>query len=583
MGISWYIQRARRMSALEIAQKAWARAREPWLLHGVIRAPGVARLRDDVRLPFELAPTDQLDHPALLRVAKRVRSRDRWVLGLGWLNCRQWDWCTDPVTGQRWPSGPAYRINYRQQGSEIRLTWELNRFHDLTIMAQAFFLTGERGYVEEIDWVLSEWERANPVGMGPNWISAMEAAIRVVNLTWTARLIGSARPDLMERLGRQVSQHRRYIAAHLSKGSSANNHVVLELMGLVVAEAFWQEAGMPDQCQRHARQFVTALDQQTGPDGLHGEMASHYHLLVSEAAWHVGTALGARGLDSGPLAALLGRLSTVIEALTVSEGMCRFGDDDDGAIVRFPDDAVRWDQVLSGGSASAWVPLSSRPPVPDWRQAIFDGLVVIRWHDWRVVIDAAAVGWGPLYAHAHDDGGSVYIAYGGRWWVIDPGTGVYFRDLNRRRSMVEALSHNAPVPTGRRAFLTAPFGWGRLPVRFRVSTVTPASTDAIAVAVVDERDQIRRTVWVSDQTVRIIDEATTPFRVRLTMAGEPPRREGCGRHRIRQSGMELCLSAATPVHFETARWCRRFGEVPQPVCQWLIGPVLRTEWEVSRC
>jgi hypothetical protein len=68
-------------------------------------------------------------------------------------------------------------------GADVRVVWELNRLHHLVTLGRAYLLTGNERYTEEFLLQLASWYEANPPNFGANWVTAMEAGIRAVNIT----------------------------------------------------------------------------------------------------------------------------------------------------------------------------------------------------------------------------------------------------------------------------------------------------------------------------------------------------------------------------------------------------------------
>src|SRR5579863_5617624 len=68
--------------------------------------------------------------------------------------------------------------------------WELNRHQHLVLLAQAFRLTEQRQYLDEIGTELDSWFEANPVQRGINWASALEVAFRSLSWMWVDHLAG---------------------------------------------------------------------------------------------------------------------------------------------------------------------------------------------------------------------------------------------------------------------------------------------------------------------------------------------------------------------------------------------------------
>lgn len=511
MDIRWYLNRLKKMSIYEINTKIVQSIREPFVVERLRKITKGLKLRD-VELPFESMPLVDLWDEDILSVADRVKQGDRWVLGLGWRTNAQWHWTADLHSGKHWPSVPSRHINYRVPGTEIRLTWELNRFHDLTVLAQAFWMTEDSTYLDEVVSLFEEWQTINPIGQGPNWISAMESAIRIVNMTWVARMIRNASPKFVEKLGLQVEVHKQHINHHLSLGSSANNHLLLEWMGLIYSEAFWCDPKQAHRVADYIDRFTAELERQTGRDGMNREMSSHYHLFVTEAALHVRIAGLANNVRNERLDAIVQKMQSVVSALTIEEGICQFGDDDGGAIVRLAHQ--KWEHLLSGMKASPW--FSVCPEVEDLDDlTIFDGVVVARRGMFHVVVDCGDFGLPPLYAHAHDDTGSIYVGFGGHWLIVDPGTGSYFRNPSQRMDLASAHAHNWSLVQGVfRGKMSGAFCWEGAQPEVLVDKLSH-SEDGITIVM--KQGSVTRTIHIADK-VAITDVGTLPMSGRMTMS-----------------------------------------------------------------
>ncbi|HUR44573.1 MAG TPA: hypothetical protein VMZ27_01765, partial [Candidatus Saccharimonadales bacterium] len=139
------------------------------------------------------------------------------------------------------------RLNHRQLPgkADVKLVWELSRWHELTRLAQAGWLLEERCFAEKtLDW-LESWVTSNPPGIGWNWTSALESGLRLIQFTWIDALItaGIDFPQKSERLNclrhALLGPHARFTWRYRSFGSSANNHLIGELAGLIIACVRW--------------------------------------------------------------------------------------------------------------------------------------------------------------------------------------------------------------------------------------------------------------------------------------------------------------------------------------------------------
>ena len=153
------------------------------------------------------------------------------------------DWFRDPVTGRRSvPDRYAFRIDHRseEQVGNVKQVWELSRLQHLTLLATAWFLTHDEQYARRVAEHLRSWWRENPFLSGIHWTSGIELGIRLISLAWIRRLLDDwpGVADLFERDAlavRQIRWHQQYLAAFPSRGSSANNHVIAEAAGQLVA------------------------------------------------------------------------------------------------------------------------------------------------------------------------------------------------------------------------------------------------------------------------------------------------------------------------------------------------------------
>ena len=79
------------------------------------------------------------------------------------------------------------------RAGDHKVIWELNRHQHLTLLAQAFLLTGRREYLDEAFRQIESWLDANPFLRGINWASALEVAFRALSWAWLWHMAGE--PD----------------------------------------------------------------------------------------------------------------------------------------------------------------------------------------------------------------------------------------------------------------------------------------------------------------------------------------------------------------------------------------------------
>src|SRR5690606_12543682 len=135
-------------------------------------------------------------------------------------------------------------LNHRElpTGADIKLIWELSRWHPIVRLAQAGWLLSDASATKRAIAWLEDWARRKPPYLGWNWTSALEAGIRLVNFTWIDAVLaaGGVDSDRIEDLRQQILPARVwYTWRHRAFRSSANHHLLGELAGLNIALCRW--------------------------------------------------------------------------------------------------------------------------------------------------------------------------------------------------------------------------------------------------------------------------------------------------------------------------------------------------------
>jgi len=127
---------------------------------------------------------------------------------------------------------------------------------------RAYRLTGETRFAQAVAEQIDSWLEQNPFGIGMNWRSGLELAIRLISWVWALDLIeGSGVVDqrLRHRILDSAARHIWEIDRKYSRGSSVNNHLIGEAAGVFVAadgsEVSWTALNMHDDTFIHVRQF----------------------------------------------------------------------------------------------------------------------------------------------------------------------------------------------------------------------------------------------------------------------------------------------------------------------------------------
>jgi hypothetical protein len=498
--LGWYVNRFRGMSVAEVGWRFSDQARKVAWRRFQVGSEGIPPAGRRGRGPasavrgvpgrhfeatlslgaVEQVPPDVRDR--LIEAADELLD-GRWeILGVERKDMGDPDWFFDPVTGRRAPEHDySLGIDSRSESvsGNVKQVWELSRLHHLTLLAAAYALSGERRYAERVADHLRSWWAKNRFLSGIHWTSGIELGIRLISFVWIRRLLDGwegveslfdDNPDARV----QIWWHQRFLAGFQSRGSSANNHVIAEAAGQLIASLAFPWFPESEGWENHARALLEdELADNTFPSGLNRELASDYHVLVAELGLlAVAEADRAgRSLSDRTSQLLCGMLDAAASVVDVRLGGPRQGDSDDGRALLLDDPGGnRWESVLAlGGSifgTPEWWPvagadaksvlvssLALRHPSVEHqsrRRSHFAdaGLTIMRstLPDGRELwcrCDAGPHGYLSIAAHAHADALSVEVRVDGVEVLADPGTYCYQGKQEWRSFFRSTVGHNA--------------------------------------------------------------------------------------------------------------------------------------------
>jgi hypothetical protein len=485
----WYLRRLRGMSPTEVLYRALDSGRRKIWAYRQVRPGHAAALPRDTleeRSFASVLPTsarDRIDSDAamaVLKAADGVLAGTWTALGVTRTDSANPDWFHDPVTGRRAPDDRlAFRIRHRDETEtgNIKQVWEMSRHHHITVLATAWWLTQNERYAEAAAEQLRSWWSANPFLTGVHWTSGIEAGIRLISWAWTRRLLDEWPKvgDLFEHNDdalRQIAWHQEFLSAFPSRGSSANNHIVAEAAGRLVAACAFPWYGRSGQWRRSAAGLLEReLAANTFDDGLNRELATDYHRFVLELGL-----VAAVEADAGDVAlstATWERLARMLDAgaaiLDASGRPPRQGDGDEGrALVIDDPERDPWATALATGAALLgtpdwWPPMANGvegsllgalgrsrklPRLSDRPRRFADaGLVILRsreqdGHEIWCRCDAGPHGFLSIAAHAHADALSLEVRHDGVDLFADPGTYCYHGEPMWREWFRSTAAHN---------------------------------------------------------------------------------------------------------------------------------------------
>ncbi len=356
-------------------------------------------------------------------------------------------WLRDGYTGAEWPLEPAGNLPLaRGDGSDIRTIWELSRCYHFVALARAFWRTGDPRFVTGFREQAESWLAANPAGLGPNWVSPLDVAIRGANWALAAVILARA-PGLPARFWAGYLASLRIAARHIRRNLEwhpvyRGNHYISNAVGLVYLGALFRDDPEGDGWLRTGAAILRReMDWQVHPDGVCFEGSIGYHRLVTEFfTW--GGAVVQRNLPTALPPAWwrrLGRMRGFIEAYLDAEGRAPLvGDADDGRLHHLCAEAARHPRRHRAGLRPSVV--GGSPPSAAFPAG---GFYLLRNGRDRCIVRCGPVGLAGAGSHDHNDQLAVELSLDGRDLITDSGTFAYTRDLARRFAFRSVQAHTA--------------------------------------------------------------------------------------------------------------------------------------------
>jgi len=414
------------------------------------------------------------------------------------------DWQSDPTTGRRAPLVHWSRLDplNPQVVGDSKAVWELNRHQWLVRLAQAYRLTGDERYARCVASHLTQWMADNPPGIGINWTSSLEVALRLMSWCWLLALLDGSpalTPDLVPAIRRGVVAHATHVERYLSYYFSPNTHLTGEALGLVYAGVLFP--GMPRASRWSkigTRILLDELPRQILPDGVYFEQATCYQRYTVDIYLQL-LVLGRQNGLTFPCAVREGveHMLDFLLAIRWPDGsMPQIGDADGGRLLplapRAADDyrdlfstaaalfgradyawaatglapETLW--LLGSAAAATFSALVPSPPSAPPSRCFADGGTVVMRSNWesrahQLLFDVGPLGDPVSGAHGHADLLAIQCAGFGEPRIVDPGTFSY-ADQRWRDHFRGTAAHSTVTVDGEgQAVPAGSFRWQRRP------------------------------------------------------------------------------------------------------------------------
>jgi hypothetical protein len=491
--------------------------------------------------------TDQVRHDVdrLIRQAEEILTGSYTVLGVVRSDLVAPDWLAD--------GGAAETMGADLGGApgqvSLKHVWELSRLAPVVDLALAWHVTRDDRFSTRAVELVESWLEVLDDRSSVLWGSGVEAALRVISLSWVTRLLESdqvswQRLNQNDRLGICVHRFLDQLDRFPSRFSSANNHALVEAAGLVVGSLSFRCSQQLEWEQTGIKRLFRQLDLQIDQAGLTHEKAAEYQAFVSEVVTITVAAFDLAGRPRPQkLVDKLAQLVGGVQALT-KVGSPRFGDGDDSTV--FGSDrrtllehahdlgaavlgaAVLGDELpgdeLLGHNPRSTTSVQSRllrtlQPSGERTVSITEPsdkvlaecswLIPLRVGDCVATMRSGSLGYLAVAAHAHADLSSVVLSVAGCPVLIDPGTFTYDSHPEWRRYFRSSSAHNCLSVNGMdHAQYWGPFLWGTAPTA-RLTAYRPSESVATGGVIHDGYSsmgiEVARSAMLTDSSLKLVD------------------------------------------------------------------------------
>ncbi len=415
-----------------------------------------------------VSQVSEKDRATILSSANQTLDHQFEYLGSGKVNMPKIKWNEDFKTGNKWRKGLFY-LKQRQltaKGADIKVPWELSRGHHLLWLGEAYLITHEDKYAQEVVDEIEDWLCENPFMYSVNWACTMDVAIRAVNWMYAVGMVmGSpAVTDVfIAKLFKSFYQHAWFIYNNLERTVPySNNHLFSDLVGLVYLGLLFQDSKKGGQWLDYA---IVALYEeirvQVLPSGVHFERSVSYHRLMTEMVISSIYVLKRNGVSvPADIEYRAGSMLLYIDIYTKPNKRSPLVEDnDDGRFLPFVRRDFREHNYLTESNSTEILFISEGiEPVAFEKNSnsrlFYDaGHAVIRKDEvYLFITNGEQSGYDSarqtIGTHTHNDKLSFEFSLGEDDIIIDPGAYIYTPEPEKSNEFRSTLKHNTVVVDG---------------------------------------------------------------------------------------------------------------------------------------
>ena len=388
------------------------------------------------------------------------------LLGSGPMKNDPIDWHIDFKSGFRW--GKEWYLDISHiKGADIKVPWELSRCQHLLWLGEAFLLTNDKKYAQEVIDEINWWIDDNPLMHSVNWKCSMDVAFRAVNWFFSLNMISSYvgfNDDFTTRVVRSLWAHGFFIRNNLEKAIPySNNHYTSDLVGLLyIGILFGQTIKGKRWKQYGLKELYNEVRRQVLDTGVHYERSVSYHRLMAEMLSYPIYML--RRIDEEVPSDVIEKIRKMYEFVanyTKPNGFAPLiGDNDDGRFVPFLKRDFRChnylnlDQSLENRIVSAGASPLFCTRICSSQFYSDAGVSIMREGGDYLFVNEGGYSKRPsnkqkvLGTHTHNDLLSFELCLNYQDIIVDPGTFLYTSDSQKRDEFRSTAKHNTIMVDG---------------------------------------------------------------------------------------------------------------------------------------
>lgn len=407
----------------------------------------------------------QEEQNIIIKAANQTLAHEFNYLGSGIVRMPKIQWHSDFKTGNTWPKGVYYLKQRRltAKGADIKVPWELSRCHHLLWLGEAFLITQDERYAQEVVDEIEDWWNENPFMYSVNWTCTMDVAIRAVNWLYAVGMIlGSpaVSEECIKKLYRSLYQHAWFIYNNLEQNIPySNNHLFSDLAGLVYLSLFFHETKKGKEWQQYAvSSLFKEIRCQVLPSGVHYERSVSYHRLMTEMVLASLTVLKRKGVRvPADIDYRAESMLSYIQTYTKPNHLSPMVEDnDDGRFLPFVRRDFRQHDYLLDSSCAEMLFLYNGIASVPFEKGIGSrlygdaGHAIVRKNEaYLFVTNGEQSGYESnrqtVGTHTHNDKLSFELALGEDDIIIDPGAYIYTPDPEKNYEFRSTFKHNTIV------------------------------------------------------------------------------------------------------------------------------------------